>query len=85
MENRLVQSQPPMSDINYHWICLFNWCENDPNPFDIYVRENANGVIPESWYSKAISVENRHQRATFKPMNSQTMYVFAKIEFGKSE
>ena len=83
MEARLVQSQPVSSDVEYHWVCLFNWCENDPTPFDIYVREITKGVIPESWFLKPLSEENRQQKATFRSIDSKVMSVFGKIEFGK--
>ena len=82
MEGRLVQSQPPMSNVKFHWVCLFNWCEDEPKPFECVVREATKGIIPESWFSKPLSEENRQQKATFRPMDSQ-MSVFAKIEFGK--
>ena len=87
MAERLVQSQPASagSEVNYHWVCLFNWCENDPNPFSIYVRETTHGIIPESWFSKPLSDANRQQKAVFKPMQSQVMSVFAKIEYGKKD
>ena len=84
MESRIVQSQPPIgSGVRYHWVCLFNWCENDPNPFEVYVREISKGIIPESWFSKPLSDENRQQKAVFKSIDSRVMSVFGKIEFGK--
>ena len=84
MDPRLVQSQPASvgSETTYHWVCLYNWDENDPNPFHIYVREVTKGIIPESWFAKPFSEENRQQKATFHPMKSRTMSVFAKIEYG---
>ena len=86
MDLRQVQSQPPAinrgSDVNYHWICIFNWCENDPRPFEIHVREVTKGYIPESWFKKPLSAENRQQKASFKPFGKKILSVFCKIEFG---
>ena len=85
MENRrLVQSQPApgRSEVSYHWVCLFNWSEDDPKPFKIYLRENTVGIIPESWFTKPLSDANRQQKATFKPLGSKIMSVFGKIEYG---
>ena len=85
MDTRLVQSQPPRtngSECKYHWICLFNWCENDPDPFQIYVREITRGYIPESWFNKPLSETHRHQKAKFEPFGDQIFSVFCKIEYG---
>ena len=81
----MVQSQPPpLSDVTFHWVCLFNWCEDDAEPFEIFVRETTKGIIPESWFSKPLSDLNRQQKATFSPIDCNVMSVFAKIEFGKT-
>ena len=87
MDERQVQSQPAAinhgSDINYHWVCFFNWSENEPKPFEIYVREATSGFIPDSWFSKPLSDRNRQQKAKFQPFGNKVFTVFAKIEFGK--
>ena len=85
---RLVQSQPPGlngSAIVYHWVCFFNWCENDPDPFQIHVREVTEGYIPGSWFTKPLSANCRHQKAVFEPLGTEEMSVFCKIEYGKNE
>ena len=84
---RLVQSQPPAlnggSSIHYHWVCLFSWCENNPTPFDLHVREITEGYIPESWFTKPLSPTCRHQKAKFPPLGKEAMSVFCKVEYGK--
>ena len=86
---RLVQSQPPAvnggSNIRYHWVCFFTWCENEPNPFDLHVREITVGYIPESWFTKPLSEHCRHQKAQFPPIGKDTMSVFCKVEYGKTQ
>ena len=85
MDPRLVQSQPASSHrpaTNYHWVCLFNWCENDQEPFQMYARETTRGFIPESWFSKPLSEQHRQQKATFEPFGNKILSVFAKIEYG---
>ena len=84
-EIRLVQSQPAScnrSRVNYHWICFFNWCENDQNPFHIHVREATQGIIPESWFAKPLEEGIRQKKASFEPVDNSVMSVFCKIEYG---
>ena len=84
---RLVQTQPPRtgSECKFHWICLFSWCENHPEPFEIYVREATRGYIPDSWFNKPLSESHRHQKARFEPFGDQHFSVFCKIEYGKTK
>ena len=88
MDPRLVQSQPASvgngSEINYHWICFFDWCEDNPSPFYIHVWEATVGYIPETWFTKPLNDDCRQQKASFKPFGKKVLSVFAKIEFGKN-
>ena len=86
MENlREIQSQPAptCADINYHWVCFYDWCEDNPMPFHIHVREVTVGCIPESWFTKALNENCRQQKATFRPFGEKVLSVFCKIEHGK--
>ena len=84
---RLVQSQPAIfrPKINFHWICLFDWDENNENPFEIHLREVSNGIIPDSWFDKPLREECRFQKAKFKTLGSRVFSFFCKIEYGKPQ
>ena len=85
MKTRMVQSQPASkgSEVRYHWVCLFNWDEHDPEPFVIHVREATVDYIPSSWFSKPIEERHRQQKARFDQFQGKIMSVFCKIEESK--
>ena len=81
---RLVQSQPSAkSGPRYHWVCLYDWDENNAEPFEIYVREVSEGIIPQSWFNKPLQGNSRFQKASFKSLNNKVYSFFCKIEYGK--
>ena len=83
--SRQVQSQPAptRTAIDYHWICFFDWCEDNPVPFHIHVREVTLGHIPESWFTKPLNEECRQKKFKIRPFGQKMLSVFCKIEHGK--
>ena len=85
--SKLPQSQSSnvtYSDVNYFWVVVFDWSLNQPNPFQVVVKEViGEDEIPLSWYKKKLTPTRRHQKRTLKAFKNKKVSIFCKIEKGK--
>ena len=86
MANKIPKAtqESGLSDTEYFWVILFNWSEDNPKPFEIYVCEIFSETdIPSSWFQRKLTQSKRHQKARLSPFGENIFSVFGKIEKGK--
>ena len=67
----------------YFFVCLFEWAENNPNPFFVVVREVFSDTdVPESWFTKKLTASHLQQKTTFMSLKDKILSVFCKCEKG---
>ena len=83
--SRLCQSQPNPGPpkVIYHWVILFDWDLDNPEPFSIDVREHFTDCIPDSWFRSNWKPQHRQQKVNMRMYPERTMSIFCKVEKGK--
>ena len=73
------------STTNYFWFIAFQWDINEPEPFQIFVREYfGDEDIPDTWFSGRLTDENRAVKLQLNAVAGSNLYsIFAKVEKGK--
>lgn len=76
------KSQPQPSDVQYHWVVLFQFDIENNEPFSLFVRNTfSENEIPESWYRFRLEDDLRLLKRYFRTLNGEYA-VFCKVEKG---
>lgn len=72
------------SDTNYFWFIAFQWSVNEPQPFQIFVREYfGDEDIPDTWFTGRLTDENRAVKLKLNAVAGNNIYsIFTKVEKG---
>ena len=73
-----------LSDVEYFWFIGFEWNVQEPEPFQIFVREYfGDEDIPETWFSGNLSDKNREVKLDLQAVAGNNPYsIFAKVQKG---
>ena len=72
------------SDIEYFWVAIFKWEVNNPNPFQVVVRDVfGEDEIPISWFTMKLTTGKRHKKKCYKSFKCKEISIFCKLQKGK--
>ena len=79
-----LQPENAVTDFDYTWCILFDWCVERKSPFQAYVLNIfMNGEIKEPWIKGTLGTKSRMKKIkTFVKFPGMTLSLFAKIPKG---
>lgn len=78
---RMSSSLPPTVQYTYLWCILFDWDENEENPFKLYqVAMFHDSELKPSWISGELDQNSRQKKIMFSAIRGKTFSLFGKVE-----
>ena len=72
------------SEMDYNWIIVFSWDENDEEPFEVFQRSCfSNREVPSILYTKILTPECRVKKVKLSGLKGLHYSLFCKIEIGE--